>query len=51
MALVIEHHLLPVLHSPFSVAITEGNPLVLHSLGEEGLDQYLLGGHFQLTEV
>ncbi len=35
VVLVAKQHYLPVLHCPVSVALTEGQPLVLYGLGEE----------------
>jgi hypothetical protein len=49
MALITEHHPFPFLHSPVCVPPGKLQPVVLHSLGEEGLVRYLAAGQLQLS--
>ena len=51
MALIAKHDLLPVLNAPSPITLSEGQPLVLHGLGDEGLGCHLPGGQLQLLQT
>ncbi len=51
MAFITEHDLFLALHFPVPVALAESNPLVLHGLGEEGLEHHLPGRQLQLCQA
>jgi hypothetical protein len=48
MALITEHHTFPILYTPVRIPPGKLQPVVLHSLGEEGLVGHLAAGQLQL---
>ncbi len=51
MTFITEHYFFPVVHRPVSVALTEGEPLVPHGLGEERLGSHLPGGQVEVLST